>query len=152
MNIRRSIAFAVCAVFITGSAPIFAVDLDPARAQKALELAAKYRPMFDTQYARLIALEPKVAKVAISYGSFKFVLNDFTTVRRAIDTGFKDLNSDLDAVSAYADEELGEFEGSLKRMEREAALIKTISCQKNKVTKQLTAVSPKCPKGYVKKK
>lgn len=152
MNIRHSLALAVCAVLITGSAPTFATDLDPVRVQKALDLAAKYTPMFDTQYARLIALEPKVAKVKSSYDSFKFVLNDFTTVRRAIDSGFKDLNSDLDAVSAYADEELGEFEGSLKRMEREAVLIKTISCQKNRVTKLLTAVSPKCPKGYVRKK
>jgi hypothetical protein len=152
MNIRRSLAIAVCALMIGGSAPAFAADVDPVREQKALELAAKYTPLFDAAYDRLMALKPAMSKVASSYGSFKFFLNDYTTVRRAIDTGFASATSDLDAVAAYADEELGEFADSLKRMEREAALIKTISCVKKKVTKKVTAVSPKCPKGYTLKK
>jgi len=152
MNIRRRLAIVVCALMIGGSAPAFAADVDPVRAQKAQELSAKYTPLFDATYDRLMALKAKMSKVATSYESFKFFLNDYTTVRRAIDTGFASTTSDLDAVAAYADEELGEFEGSLKRMEKEAALIKTISCVKKKVTKKVTAVSPKCPKGYTLKK
>ncbi|MBC7462666.1 MAG: hypothetical protein H7227_00180 [Actinobacteria bacterium] len=152
MNIRRLLAVTLCALLIGGSVPAFAADADPARAQKALELETKYTPMFDTQYARLMALKTKMINVPTSYASLKFVLNDFVTVRRAIDTGFKSTTSDLDAVAAYADEELGEFEGSLKRMEKEAALIKTIACVKGKAIKKITAVSPKCPKGYTKKR
>ncbi|MEI6407110.1 MAG: hypothetical protein WCO85_06245, partial [Actinomycetes bacterium] len=92
------------------------------------------------------------------------------SVRRTIDQNLADPTSDLDTVAGYAEEETGEFADTLRLMEKQVSTPKasptpsakvtpkkvvkktTITCLKGKTVKNVTAVNPVCPKGYVKKK
>lgn len=98
-----------------------------------------------------MAVRTKVLNDASALRSFKASLVDFLEVRRVIDSGLKSSISDLNAVKAYAEEELGEFESSLYLLEKQAAKNKTITCIKGKQVKKISGLTPKCPKGYKKK-
>ncbi len=84
--------------------------------------------------------------------SVKAVLLDFLEVRRVINSNLSSATSDLSATGDYANEETGEFSSTINILEAQASKIKTISCIKGKVVKKVTALTPKCPKGYKKKK
>jgi hypothetical protein len=51
---------------------------------------------------------------------------------------------------AKAKSELETKSNSVAKTKKKSTEIKTIKCKKGKVTKRVTAASPKCPKGYIK--
>lgn len=123
----------------------------PTRAEQVAAIQGQYNPVFDAQYARLLVLKKKALVDVNLTKSVKAVLVDFLEVRRVINSNLRSAISDLAATKDYADEETGEFSSTLNMLEAQAAKIKTISCIKGKVVKKVTALSPKCPKGYKKK-
>jgi hypothetical protein len=111
----------------------------------------QYNPIFDAEYARLLVLKKKALVDANLTKRVKAVLVDFLDVRRVIDQNLGSADSDLASTRDYAEEETGEFSSTINTLEALAATIKTISCIKGKVVKKVTALSPKCPKGFKKK-
>lgn len=142
-----SLAFAADPV----ATPTPTASSTPSRADQVASIQEKYNPLFEVQYARLMAVKKKLALDANAYRTFKAVLVDFLDVRRVIDSNLQSSTSDLVAVKDYAEEELGEFESTLYSLEKQAASIRTITCTKAKQTKKVSGLAPKCPKGYKKK-
>ena len=136
---------------IGSTGPVFAADANTARADQVTSIQNRYNPLFDAQYARIMALRNKVLYDPSTLPTVKAVLKDFLEVRRVIDSGLASSISDLDAVKSYADEELGEFDSSLSQLETQVAKNKTITCIKDKRVKKVSGLIPKCPKGYKKK-
>jgi len=151
MKLRRAFLVLICSLVLAGTGPVFAEDTSTARSVIVTSIQNQYNPLFDAQYARLIAVRKKILSDASTLGTYKAVLADFLDVRRIIDSGLTSSNSDLDAVKSYAEEELGEFESSLNQLETVAAKIRTITCIKGKQVKKVSGLTPKCPKGYKKK-
>lgn len=147
----------VCSLMLGISGPAFAADpspsssASPTRADQVTAIKDQYNPLFEAEYARLLALKKKALVDANLTRKVKAVLVDFLEVRRVIDSNLSSSTSDLAATKDYADEETGEFSSTINLLEAEAAKIKTISCIKGKTVKKVTALSPKCPKGYKKK-
>jgi hypothetical protein len=157
MKKRSALLVLVCSLALGSVGPAFAVDptpsssASPTRADQVSAIQDQYNPIFEAQYARLLVLKKKALVDADLTKRVKAVLVDFLEVRRVIDTNLSSSNSDLPATKDYADEETGEFASTLNMLEAQAATIKTISCIKGKVVKKVTAITPKCPKGYKKK-
>jgi len=139
------------------SGPAFAADptpsssASPTRAEQVTAIQDQYNPLFDAEYARLIALKKKVLVDANLTKSVKAVLADFQNMRGIIATNLSSSTSDLSALKDFAEEEQGEFGSTLNMLEAQAAKIKTISCIKGKSVKKVAGLAPKCPKGYKKK-
>ena len=102
--------------------------------------------------AQLTALEVKAKLDSKVYKNYKYLLDDFLHVRSVIDAALNSAAGDIEAASAYAEEETGEFMMAIPELEKQVALIKTITCVKGKTIKKVTALKAACPKGYVKKK
>lgn len=151
MKSRGALLILACSLLLGNSGPVFAADAVPTRADQVTAIQNQYNPLFDAQYARLMAVKTKLVLDANQYRSFKAVLADFLDVRRVIDTNLSSSFSDLAATKDYADEELGEFDSTLNQLEAVAAKIKTITCIKGKQVKKVSGLSPKCPKGFKKK-
>lgn len=151
MKLRSAFLTLTFALMFGSSGPVFAADANTTRSDQVTSIQNQYNPLFDAQYARLLAVKTKLALDANVYRSFKAVLADFIDVRRVIDTNLQKSDSDLVAVKDYADEELGEFDSTLNGLEAQAVKIKTISCIKGKLVKKVSGLAPKCPKGYKKK-
>lgn len=151
MKSRGALLILACSLLLGSSGPVFAADAVPTRADQVTAIQKQYNPLFDAQYARLLAVKTKLVLDANQYRSFKAVLADFLDVRRIIDSDLTSSNSDLDVLKSYADEELGEFDSTLNQLESVAAKIKTITCAKGKQVKKVSGLSPKCPKGFKKK-
>ena len=143
--------FAADPVSTTTPSATPSVATTPSRADQVTAIQDQYNPIFDSQYARLMAVKKKLILDANAYRAFKAVLADFLDVRRVINSNLQSASSDLSAVKDYAEEETGEFSSTLNGLEAQAAKIKTLSCAKGKVVKKVSGVSPKCPKGYKKK-
>ena len=137
---------------LSGTVAVHADTVAPTRAEQITAIANQYNPIFDSQYARLIAIAAKAKTHAPTYAQYKAILLDFNDVRRIINDGLISSVSDLDAVKAYAEEESGEFAISIPGLEIMAKSITTITCTKGKLTKKVTSIKPLCPKGYTKKK
>ena len=149
----RSLFFVLVASFIIGgNAPVFAEDVLPTRAEEVATLQVKYKGMFDIQYARFLALKPKLINDAPSTSILKAAIIDFLDVRGMIERSLVDPATEVASTKAYAAEEFGEFEVTLGKLEYAATTNKTIICVKGKVTKKVAALKPACPKGYTKKK
>lgn len=153
----------VMSLLLGVSGPVFAVDptpsssasptspTSPTRAEQVSAIQDQYNPLFAAEYARLLVLKKKALPDADLTKRVKAVLVDFLDVRRVIDSNLMSSTSDLSATKDYAEEETGEFSSTINMLEAQAATIKTISCIKGKVVKKITAIGPKCPKGYKKK-
>lgn len=149
----RSLLFVLVASFIVGgAAPVFAEDAVPTRAEEVAVLQVKYAAMFDTQYARFLALKPKLVNDASSTSILKSAIIDFLEVRSMIEKNLVDPNTEVASTKAYASEEFGEFEVTLGKLEYAALKNKLITCVKGKNVKKIAALKPACPKGYTKKK
>jgi len=151
MKLRSAFLVLICSLMLGSSGPVFAEDSTPARSEQVTSIQNQYNPLFNAQYARLMAVKTKVLSDASTLRSFKAVLVDFLEVRRVIDSNLKSSTSDLGAVKDYAEEELGEFDSTLNQLESVAAKIRTITCLKGKLVKKVSGLVPKCPKGYKKK-
>lgn len=159
MKTRSALLVLICSLLLGSSGPVFAVDPSPtptasaipSRADQVASIQDQYNPIFDAQYARLMAVKKKLVLDANAYRTFKAVLADFLEVRRVIDSNLQSSTSDLAAVKDYAEEETGEFASTLNDLEAQAAKIKRLSCVKGKVVKKVSGFAPKCPKGYKKK-
>lgn len=161
MKIRSALLLLVMSLTVGGLSPVFAADpvatptptgsSTPSRADQVASIQNQYNPLFDAQYARLMAVKKKLALDANLYRTFKAVLADFIEVRRVIDSNLQNPTADLGPVRDYAEEETGEFASTIGDLEAQAAKIKTLSCVKGKVVKKVSGLSPKCPKGYKKK-
>ncbi len=161
MKTRSALVFLVMSLMLGSASPLFAADpvatptpttsATPSRADQVASIQNQYNPLFDAQYARLMAVKKKLALDANAYRTFKAVLADFIEVRRVIDSNLQSSTSDLVAVRDYAEEETGEFASTISDLEVQAAKIKTLSCVKGKVVKKVSGIAPKCPKGYKKK-
>jgi len=134
-----------------GSGAVFAQEVLPNWADQVAEIHAKYDPLYDSQYVRLLAVRAKILNDASMLPSFKLVMADFLGVRKFLDDSILSSTSDLDSVIAYADEELGEFENTLYLLQKQLATHKSITCIKGKTVKKVMALKPVCPKGYKKK-
>ena len=137
--------------FYMSSGTVFALEEIPNRPDRVSEFQAKYDPLYDAQYARLVVVRGKILNDASMLPSFKLVMADFLGVRKFLDESIVSPTSDLDSVIAYADEELGEFENTLYLLQKQLATHKTITCIKGKTIKKVMALKPVCPKGYKKK-
>jgi hypothetical protein len=151
MKAKGALTILICALMLGSSGSIFAADTTPTRSDIVTSIQSQYNPLFDSQYARLVAIKKKVSLDAGTLRSYKALLVDFLDVRRIIDTGLASSTSDLDALKSYAEEETGEFESSISAVEMVAAKIRTITCTKAKVVKKVSGLALKCPKGYQKK-
>ena len=157
MKSRRALLVLVMSLMLGISGPAFAVDPTPAssasptRAEQVTAIQDQYNPLFDAEYARLLVLKKKALVDANLTRQVKAVLLDFLDMRRIINTGMSSSTEDLVALKAFAEEEAGEFASTINMLEAQAAKVKTISCTKGKVVKKVSALSPKCPKGYKKK-
>ena len=123
----------------------------PSRADQVTAIQSKYNPMFDAEYARIMAVKKKHPVDAYVLLNIKVILDDFNEVRRVIDTSLLSDTSDLPAMDAYADEETGEFQVTITNLEQLALTRTTITCEKGKTTKKVSGVKPKCSSGYKKK-
>lgn len=149
----RSLLFALIASFIIGgNVPVYAEDVAPTRAEEVATLQVKYKGMFDIQYARFLALKPKLVNDSSSASILKAAVVDFLDVRGMIERSLLDPSTEVASTKAYAAEEFGEFEVTLGKLEYAANTNKTITCVKGKTTKMIAALKPVCPKGYTKKK
>lgn len=157
MKSRSALLVLVISLSLGISGTAFAVDptpsssASPTRAEQVVAIQGQYNPIFEAQYARLLVLKKKALVDADLTKKVKAALVDFLDVRRIINTNLISATSDLAATGDYAEEETGEFSSTISYLETQAAKIKTISCIKGKVVKKVTALSPKCPKGYKKK-
>ncbi|CAB4672729.1 unannotated protein [freshwater metagenome] len=121
------------------------------RADQVTFIQGKYNPMFDAQYARIMAVKKKHPVDSYVLLNIDIILKDYNEVRRVIDASMLSATSDLDAMDSYADEETGEFQVMITNLEQLANSRTTITCVKAKKTKKVSGTKPKCPTGYKKK-
>ncbi len=151
MKSRSALLILICSLVLGSSGSAFATDSTASRSDIVTSIQAQYNPIFDAQYARLIAIKKKVSADAGTLRVYKALVLDFLDVRRILNDGLASSTSDIDALKSYAEEEAGEFASSISSVEVTAAKIKTITCVKVKLVKKVTGLVPKCPKGYKKK-
>ena len=151
MKTRNLLIALVSTLLFISTTAAYAEDVVLTRDEQIAEFQAKYDPLYDAQYARLVVVRGKILNDASMLPSFKLVMADFLGVRKFLDESIVIPTSDLDSVIAYADEELGEFENTLYLLQKQLATHKTITCIKGKTIKKVMALKPVCPKGYKKK-
>ena len=149
---RKAALFILIATLIVGvNAPAYSEEIAPTRAEEVATLQVTYKANFDTQYARFLALKPKLVNDSSSTSILKAAIIDFLDVRAMIERSLLDSATEVASTKAYAAEEFGEFEVTLGQLEYAAAKNKTITCVKGKTVKKVAAIKPICPKGYTKK-
>ena len=151
MKLHRGAIVLISTLIFSIATPVFAVDTVPTRDEQVAQIHAKYDSQFDAQYEHLMMIKSKITNNASMLPSFKLVMADFLAVRKFIDTSLISPTAELDAVSAYAEEELGEFTNTLNLMETQVSKSKTVTCVKGKTIKKVMALKPVCPKGYIKR-
>jgi hypothetical protein len=148
---RGALLIMICSLILGGIGSAFAADPPPSRRDSVTSIQNQYNPLFDAQYARLIAIHKKVSTDSGTFRTYKALLADFLDMRRILNSGLASSTSDLDALKGYAEEEVGEFGNTISTVEATAAKIRTITCVKAKLVKKVTGLTPKCLKGYKKK-
>ena len=151
MKINRIAIVLIGTLMFSIATPVFAVDTVPTREEQVAQFHAKYDPLYDAQYARLIIVKSKIANNASMLPSFKLIMVDFLGVRKFLDTSLSSPTAELETIISYAEEELGEFTQTLYLLETQVSKSKTITCVKGKTIKKVMALKPVCPKGYIKK-
>jgi hypothetical protein len=148
----KATPFILIALFIFGAiSPAHSEEIAPTRAEEVATLQVKYKANFDTQYARFLALKPKLVNDASSRAILKAAIVDFLDVRAMVERSLLDSATELASTKAYAAEEFGEFEVTLGQLEYVALKNKTITCINGKTIKKIASLKPVCPKGYKKK-
>ncbi|NBP91750.1 MAG: hypothetical protein EBU43_05310 [Actinobacteria bacterium] len=151
MNRKFATGVLVLSLFVGFTGVARAADVLPTREQQVVAIHAQYDPIFDAQYARILAIKAKTANNPKLLSSYNFILKDFLHVREFINTSLTDITTDIEVLKSYAEEETGEFSFSIPLLEKEAANSKTIICVKGKVSKKVAGLKPVCPAGYKKK-
>jgi len=151
MNRKFATGVLVLSLFVGFTGVARAADVLPTREQQVVAIHAQYDPIFDAQYARILAIKAKTANNPKLLSSYNFILKDFLHVREFINTSLMDITTDTEVLKSYAEEETGEFSFSIPLLEKEAANSKTIICVKGKVSKKVAGLKPVCPSGYKKK-
>ena len=151
MKLHRGAIVLISTLIFSIATPVFAVDTVPTRDEQVAQIHAKYDPLYDAQYARLMVVKSKITNNASMLPSFKLVVADFLGVRKFLDTSLSSPTADLETIISYAEEELGEFTNTLNLMETQVSKSKTIACVKGKTIKKVMALKPVCPKGYIKR-
>ncbi|CAB4690871.1 MAG: hypothetical protein F2652_08885 [Actinobacteria bacterium] len=151
MNRKFATGVLVLSLFVGFTGVARAADVLPTREQQVVAIHAQYDPIFDAQYARILAIKAKTANNPKLLSSYNFILKDFLHVREFINTSLMDITTDIEVIKSYAEEETGEFSFSIPLLEKEAANSKTIICVKGKVSKKVAGLKPVCPSGYKKK-
>jgi len=152
MKTRYLLITLVSTLLYISTTLVYAEDVVQNRDEQITEFHTKYDPLYDAQYARLVVVKGKILNDASMLPSFRLVMEDFLGVRKFLDDSIVSPTSDLDSVTAYADEELGEFENTLYLLQKQLATHKSITCIKGKTVKKVMALKPVCPKGYKKKR
>lgn len=158
MNGRRFTALNSALVLLTSSFFLAPAHSDTVtvtsltREAHVEQLKALYVPQYEGQLARLMAIKVKAYSASSLRKSFDTVMEDFQDVTKTVYGAWADPGADADAAALYSEEEIGEFEVSIRYLEQQVAKIKTITCVKGKTLKKITDVGPRCPKGYVIKK
>lgn len=151
MKSTRALVVLVSSLLLFNSGVSNAADTVPTREEQVAQFHAKYDPLYDAQYSRLMIVKSKITNNASMLPSFKLVLVDFLGVRKFLDTSLNSPTAELETLISYADEELGEFTNTLYLLETQVAKSKTITCLKGKTIKKVMALKPVCPKGFIKK-
>jgi hypothetical protein len=152
MKLRRApFLILASAMLISAMTPAVADTANPTREEQVAAFKAKYDPKFDKAFADYMVFKAKLSVDPSTKATFTSVIDDINEVRRTINGNLADSSAALQPIIEYAEEELGEFVITRYQLEKLAAKIKTISCVKGKATKKVSALSPKCPKGYTKK-
>ena len=157
MRKRSALALLVSVILLGGATPALAEDASPSptptlsRSEQVVKFHAKYDPLFELQYKRLLVIQSKITNNASMKSAFKSILADFLQIRKFINDGLASDTQGIEVFVSYADEELGEFENTMYLLEKEIAKSKTITCIKGKTVKKVMALKPKCPTGYKQK-
>ena len=151
MKLKAALFILIATLIVGVNAPAYSEEIVPTRAEEVATLQVKYKANFDTQYARFLALKPKLINDAVSKAILKAAIVDFLDVRAMIERSLLDPATEVASTKAYASEEFGEFEVTLGQLEYAAARNKTINCVNGKTVKKVSAIKPVCPKGYTKK-
>lgn len=157
MRKRSALALLVSVILLGGATPALAEDASPSptptlsRAEQVIKFHAKYDPLFELQYKRLLVIQSKITNNSSMKSAFKPILADFLQIRKFINDGLASDTQGIEVFVSYADEELGEFENTMYLLEKEIAKSKTITCIKGKTVKKVMALKPKCPTGYKQK-
>ena len=157
MRKRSALALLVSVILLGGATPALAEDASPSptptlsRSEQVVKFHAKYDPLFELQYKRLLVIQSKITNNASMKSAFKPILADFLQIRKFINDGLASDTQGIEVFVSYADEELGEFENTMYLLEKEIAKSKTITCIKGKTVKKVMALKPKCPTGYKQK-
>ena len=157
MRKRSALALLVSVILLGGATPALAQDASPSpsptlsRSEQVVKFHAKYDPLFELQYKRLLVIQSKITNNASMKSAFKPILADFLQIRKFINDGLASDTQGIEVFVSYADEELGEFENTMYLLEKEIAKSKTITCIKGKTIKKVMALKPKCPTGYKQK-
>ena len=151
MKSLRALAVLVGSLLFISAGVSLAAETVPTRAEQMAQFHAKYDPLYDAQYSRLMIVKSKITNNASMLPSFKLIMVDFLGVRKFLDTSLNSPTAELETLISYAEEELGEFTNTLYLLETQVAKSKTITCVKGKTIKKVMALKPVCPKGYVKK-
>ncbi len=148
----KTLALAITAALLMTTTPAaIADDVVVDRTTRIEQIKSRWNPVFDQQYIALTALAAKAKLDPSVWKSYKYLLDDFTEVRRVIDAALNSPTGDIEAAAAYAEEETGEFMMMIPELGKSVAKIKTITCVKGKASKKVSGLSPKCPSGYKKK-
>lgn len=148
----KTLSLAIASALLFTAAPsALAEDVVIDRATRVEQIKSRWNPVFDQQYVQLTALAAKAKLDPAVLKSYKYLLEDFTEVRRVIDAALNSATGDIEAANAYAEEETGEFMSMIPELAKMVAKIKTISCVKGKTVKKVSGTTPKCPSGYKKK-
>ena len=157
MRKRSALALLVSVILLGGATPALAEDASPSptptlsRSEQVVKFHAKYDPLFELQYKRLLVIQSKITNNSSMKSAFKPILADFLQIRKFINDGLASDTQGIEVFVSYADEELGEFENTMYLLEKEIAKSKTITCIKGKTVKKVMALKPKCPTGYKQK-
>ncbi|MFZ4063471.1 MAG: hypothetical protein ACOYK0_00690 [Candidatus Nanopelagicaceae bacterium] len=122
------------------------------------EAVAAYHARFDQQFneihARLLDAKERATsgKIKSIVLATDIALKDFDDEIAIISNTLNDPNAAVDAAVGYAIEEIGEIQWNVSTIETSFTKITTIRCVKNKRTKLIQEVLPKCPTGYKIKK
>ena len=115
-------------------------------------LQQKYVTVLDEQYKSLLAIKLKMKSEPTLLKQVNAVIADFDSNYAAIVNGLNNPNQELQPIIDLCQEEVEEFGNSIYQLEQMVKKLKTITCSKGKITKQVTGLTPKCPTGFIKKK
>jgi hypothetical protein len=105
MNRKFATGVLVLSLFVGFTGVARAADVLPTREQQVVAIHAQYDPIFDAQYARILAIKAKTANNPKLLSSYNFILKDFLHVREFINTSLTDITTDIEVLKSYAEEE-----------------------------------------------